>query len=103
MVESAEGNTTQHRRDKEVYNAQKKKNYTTHITLFSSMENDIMREYRKYELAHEMWNAFKKQFGVTSIAKVRQLTIKFDTYKNHLKPLKSQHEVTSSRDDQYGQ
>lgn len=54
---------------------------TACITLLSSMENDVMREFRKYELAHEIWNARKEQFGATSVAKIRQLTIKLDTYK----------------------
>ena len=40
-----------------------------------------MREFKKYELANEMWNALKEQFEAISVAKVRQLTIKFDMYK----------------------
>ncbi|XP_052181953.1 uncharacterized protein LOC127794746 [Diospyros lotus] len=81
MVKSAEGTTAQHRRDRKVYNVWKKKNSITRITLLNSMENDIMREFKKYELTHEMWNALKEQFGATSVAKVKQLTVKFDTYK----------------------
>ena len=36
------GNTAQHRKDQEVYNAWKRKNSQAHIMLLRSMENDIM-------------------------------------------------------------
>jgi gag-polypeptide of LTR copia-type len=45
------------------------------------MENDVMREFRQYEVAKEMWLALKQKFDGTSVTKLRQLTIKFDTYK----------------------
>jgi gag-polypeptide of LTR copia-type len=49
--------------------------------LLSRMENDVMREFRQYEVAKEMWLALKQKFGGTFVTKLRQLTIKFDTYK----------------------
>ena len=49
--------------------------------LLSSMENDIMREFRRFENAKEMWEALVARFGHTSVAKLRQLTIRFDSYK----------------------
>ena len=48
--------------------------------LQSSMDDDIMRELRKYEITKDMWSAFSKRFGGTSITKLRSLTFKFDTY-----------------------
>ena len=49
--------------------------------LLSSMENDLMREFKNYNIAKEMWEALKLKFGGTSVTKLRKLTIKFDTYK----------------------
>ncbi|KAK9122763.1 hypothetical protein Sjap_012365 [Stephania japonica] len=81
LTEPEDGNTVQHRRDREAFEAWKKKNSTARITLLSSMENDIMREFKSYDVAKIMWEALKKKFGGTSVTKLRQLTIKFDTYK----------------------
>ena len=91
MAEPGQGNTTQHRRDLEAYNAWKRKNSLTRITLLSSMENDVMREYRKYDVAMELWAALKERFGGTSLAKLRKLTIRFDTYKKRPKHNMRQH------------
>ena len=98
MVDLAVGITAQQKRDREAYNARKKKNSTASITLLSSMENDIMHEFRKYKMASEMQVALKEQFGVTFFAKVRQLTNKFDTYKKCPNHNMKQHlqEITST-------
>ena len=40
--EPEDGNTAQHKRDKDAFAAWKKKNSLARITLLSSMENDIM-------------------------------------------------------------
>jgi len=53
-VELAEGIITQHMRDKEAHNTYKKKNSIIHIALIISIENGIMHEIRKYELASEI-------------------------------------------------
>jgi arginyl-tRNA synthetase len=45
------------------------------------MKNDVMHEFRQYEVAKEMQLALKQKFGGTSVTKLKQLTIKFDTYK----------------------
>jgi gag-polypeptide of LTR copia-type len=45
------------------------------------MKNDVMREFRQYEVAKETWLILKQKFGETFVIKLRQLTIKFDTYK----------------------
>ena len=54
MVEPEQDNTAQHRRDLEAYIAWKGKNSLARITLLSSMENEVMREYQKYEVAMEL-------------------------------------------------
>ena len=68
MAELEQGNTTQHKRDLEVYNVWKRKNSLARITLLSSMENDVMREYHKYDGAMKLWASLKERFGGTSLA-----------------------------------
>jgi len=84
LVEPEEGNTAQHRRDLEAYQAWKKKNSIARITLLSAMADDLMCEFETHRTAQAMWIALKDKFGGTSTTKLRRLTIKFDTYK--LKP-----------------
>jgi len=81
LTEPEKGTTDKHISDSAAYESWKKKNSIARITLLSSMENDVMREFRKYDLAKEMWIALKQKFGGTSVTKLRQLTIRFDTYK----------------------
>ena len=81
MEEPEDSNTAQHKRDKEAFAAWKKKNSLVRITLLSSMENDVMREFRRFDNAKEMWEALVARFGHTSVTKLRQLTIRFDSYK----------------------
>jgi gag-polypeptide of LTR copia-type len=50
-----------------------------------------MREFRQYEVAKEMWLALKQKFGGTFVTKLRQLTIKFDTYKKRSNHSMRQH------------
>ena len=84
MTKPEQGNTAQHKRDCEAYET-RKKNSITCITLLSSMDDDIMSEFRKYEITEDMWSALFKRFGGTSITKLRSLTIKFNTYKKRPK------------------
>ena len=80
-----------HRRNREAYEAWKKKNSTSIITLLSSMDDDIMREFRKYEITKDMCSALSERFGGMSLTKLRSLTIKFDTYKKHLEQNMKKH------------
>ena len=82
MNEPEEGNTAQHRRDLEVYKAWKKKDSIAKGILISAMEDDLMIEYEQYPTAHEVWVALREKFGGITASKLRQLTIKFDNYKN---------------------
>ena len=84
MLEPEQGNTTQYRRDREAYETWKKNNSTPCITLLSSMDDDIMRKFKKYEITKDKWSALFERFDGTSITKLRPLTIKFDTYKKCL-------------------
>ena len=72
-------------RDLEACNAWKRKNSLTRITLQSNMDNDVMNEYCKYDIVMELWAALKVRFGGTSLAKLRNHTIRFDTYKKRAK------------------
>ena len=59
------------------------------------MNDDLVYEYQQYQTAHAMWVASNEKFGETTVSKLRQLTIKFDTYKkvpnksrkNHLRDM----------------
>ena len=55
------------------------------------MQNDLMCEFDKYEIAQEMWLALKDMFGGTSTTKLRRLTIKFDSYWKHQNHTRRQH------------
>ena len=55
------------------------------------MENDIMWEFRSYDLAKDMWSTIKSKFGAISITKLRSLTIKFDTYKKKVEHSMKKH------------
>ena len=71
MEEPEDGNTVQHKRDRDAFAAWKKKNSIAHITLPSSMENDIMWEFRRFENAKKMWEVLAARFGHTSVTKLR--------------------------------
>ncbi|XP_015381204.1 uncharacterized protein LOC107174654 [Citrus sinensis] len=81
LTELEQGNTAQHRRDLEAYQAWKKKNSNARITLLSNMQDHFMCEYEKYETTQEMWLALKDKFGGTSTTKLRRIMIKFDSYR----------------------
>ena len=54
IEEPKDGTSAQHKRDKEAYIVWKKKNSIARITLLSSMEDDIMCEFKKYQMAQKM-------------------------------------------------
>ena len=54
LDEPEAGNTAQHRRDREAYDAWKRKNSLARLTLLSSIKNDIMWEFRSYDLAKDI-------------------------------------------------
>lgn len=45
------------------------------------MNNDFMREFCKHANAKDMMSALKEKFRKTSLAHLKALAIKFDTYK----------------------
>ena len=81
MSKPEDGSTIQHRRDREAYQIWKKKNSSARIILLSTMDDDIAKQFKRFENAMELWNALREKFGGVSLTKLRSLTIKFDTYK----------------------
>ena len=81
MEEPEAGETAQHKRDRDAYDAWKKKNSKARIILLSAMTDDIAKEFKVYGKAMDLWSALKERFGGVSLTKLRSLTIKFDTYK----------------------
>ena len=81
VTEPEDGSTIQHRRYREAYQIWKKKNSSAHIILLSAMDDDIAKQFKRYENVMELWNALREIFGGVSLTKLRSLTIKFDTYK----------------------
>jgi len=71
MEEPKDVNTTQHKRDKDAFDALKRKNFIAHITLMSNMKNYVMREFRRFENAKEMWETLVARFSHTSVIKLR--------------------------------
>ena len=51
--------------------------------MLSSMQDDLMCEFEKYDNAQEIWLALKDKFGGTLTTKLKRFTIKFDSYQNH--------------------
>ena len=82
MVDPMYGTTAQHRRDKEVYQVYKCKDRVARILMLSSMRNDMMQRFENNRSAMAVYNTIKIQFGGTSTTRLRQLTLKFDAYKN---------------------
>ena len=83
MTEPEDGSTIQYRRDREAYQIWKKKNSSARIILLSVMDDDIAKQFKRYENVMKLWNALREKFGGVSLTKLRSLTIKFDTYKKH--------------------
>ena len=81
MQEPEAGNTAQHRRDLEAYQNWRKKDRCGHFTMLSSMHNDLLNEFEQYMVANEMWQALANKYGVVSSIKLRELNMKFNTYK----------------------
>ena len=54
MNEPEEGNTTQHKRDRETYETWKRKDSLALITFLSSMDDDVMHEFQRYINAKDM-------------------------------------------------
>ncbi|XP_070047690.1 uncharacterized protein [Nicotiana tomentosiformis] len=81
MNEPEEGNTAQHRREREAYDSWKKKNSITRIMLLSTLDDGILRDFKDHQRAMDIWNALRKRFGTCFTARLQSLTIKFDSYK----------------------
>ena len=91
MAKPEQGNTAQHRRDMEAYQAYKRKDRVAHILLLSSTRNDIMLHFERHYSAQVVWDVVKVQYGGTSTTRLRQLTLKFDGYKKRQNHAMRQH------------
>ena len=96
MVEPEHGNTAQHRRDMEAYEAYKHKDRAARILLLISMRNDIMLRFERHRLAQAVWDAVKVLHGGTFSTRLRQLTFKFDGYKKRQNHIMRQHLTITS-------
>ena len=54
IEEPENGDTTQHKWDREAYDAWKKKNSKTRVILLSAMADDITKEFKIYEKAIDL-------------------------------------------------
>ena len=65
----------------EAYQAYKRKDRVARILLLSSIRNDIMLRFERHRSTQAVWDAMKVQYGGTFTTRLRQLTLKFDSYK----------------------
>ncbi|XP_035541682.1 uncharacterized protein LOC118344684 [Juglans regia] len=80
MIQPDEGNTSQHRRDMEAYQAWAKKDRCACFTMLSSMHNDLIGEFENYPTAQYMWNHLKITYEGTSTTRLRALALRFEQY-----------------------
>lgn len=73
MVRPEEGNTTQHRPNKEAYDTQVKNDHCAPFTMLSNMHNDFIGEFENSPTAKEMWTMLKVKYGQTSATRLRSL------------------------------
>ncbi|XP_073289064.1 uncharacterized protein [Primulina huaijiensis] len=96
MQDPGVGNTAQQRRDQEAYQAWKKKDSTARAILVSSVIDDLIHECEQHLTAHDIWVYLREKYGGTTVTRLRQLTIKFDTYKKQADHSIKQHLRTMS-------
>ena len=80
MDEPEQGNIAQYHRDLEAFQTWRNKDWCARFTMLSSMNNDLISEFEYCLTAFEIWEALKQKFGITTLAKLRGLTMKFDSY-----------------------
>ena len=83
MTAPKDGNIAKHRRDRQAYQSWLKKDHCVHFTMLSSMHDDLISEFEEHATAHALWDALKLKFGGTSTTRLRNLNIKFESYKMH--------------------
>ncbi|KAH0755134.1 hypothetical protein KY290_025404 [Solanum tuberosum] len=80
---SQKGDTAQHRMDFEAYKAWKKANFIARGIIVSSIVDDLIHECEKFPTAYAMRAYLRGMYGGAFVTRLRQLTIKFDTYKKY--------------------
>lgn len=96
MPRPEEGTTAQHRRNLEAYQEWIKKDRSARHMILSSMHNDLIGEFENHQFSHGMLEAVRQKFGVTSLAKLHALTMKFDTCQKKPNVTMKQHLRTMS-------
>ena len=66
MIAPEDGNTAQHRRDREAYQSWLKKDPCVRFTMFISMHNDYIDKFEEHATTRALWDALKLKFGGTS-------------------------------------
>ncbi|OMO58188.1 Integrase, catalytic core [Corchorus capsularis] len=82
--------------EQEVLETLDQKDRCARFTMLSSMHNDLIGEFEQYQTAHEMWQALRNKYGVTTLSKLRELNLKFNTYKKKPNHSMKQHLRTMS-------
>ncbi|XP_019261101.1 PREDICTED: uncharacterized protein LOC109239051 [Nicotiana attenuata] len=97
LSQQEHGNTAQHKRDLEAYKAWKRVDSIARGIIVSSMVDELIRECEEFPNAYAMWAHLRGTYGGTSVTRLRQLTIKFDTFKKrHDKSIKQHLRVMSN-------
>ncbi|GAV87890.1 UBN2_3 domain-containing protein [Cephalotus follicularis] len=91
MTRPPVGNTVQHRRDLEVFEAWSKKDRCVRFTLLSCMHDDLIGAYEHCPTAKKMWDQLRFDFGGTSVTRLRSLVLQFEMYKNEPKNSMTEH------------
>lgn len=86
-----EGDTEQHRHDFETYKNWIKKDRCARFTMLSSMRNDLIGQFEVHTTAKEVWDALRALFAGTSATRLRQLQMRFDSYKMDSKHTMAEH------------
>lgn len=81
MVVPEEGTTVQHRWDMEQYQIWLKRDCCAHFTMLSVMYNDLIGQFEECKTTKDMWEYLKLPFACTLAAKLRAMTLRFETYK----------------------
>ncbi|GAV85274.1 UBN2_2 domain-containing protein [Cephalotus follicularis] len=91
MIRPPEGNTAQHRRDLEIFEAWPKKDRCARFTLLSCMHDDLIGAYEHCATSMVMWDQLRFDFGGTFVTRLRSLVLKFEIYKKEPKNSMTKH------------
>lgn len=79
------------RQEQENYQSWQNKDQLARYTMQASIQDDLISEFENYSTTHAMWKALKEKFGITSVVRLRGLTIGFDSYQKKPEHTMKQH------------